>query len=712
MKLAEAAREIERFSLPAEQTFRIKTTGRAFRILSSGLYRNKIRAIIRELSCNAFDAHVMAGCRDKPFRVHLPNALEPFFSVRDDGVGLSRDDVVNVFTVYFESPKTGTNDLIGGLGLGSKAPFSYVDSYTVTSRFNGIKTTYAAFINESGQPAIAPMSEEPTDEGNGVEVMVPVAHSKDFAEFRSEARDVLSRFEVRPEVVGCAEFTFIDHEPFLRGTGWSLPKRLIGDGYYSSMHHATALMGNVAYPITPNGLGALDERALTILSTPLDIEFPIGALDVTAGREELSYDKPTLAALEARALEIAAEAPAVIQKLFDECRTEVEARRLYGKLFGYRGIGGRLVDVGKNPPTFRGKPVTSKDFTVEMEKFEGLRLLYYYDRRSKYSRYTYMAKSSSDTLYLPCDENITIVLDDLPRGMISRINRLRMTEPTNSVLLVQRVAEDAEFDELIALLDGFKIVKGSELPKPPPAPRGKTVKVKVLNVDACNHSALHQDSWDDVEIEDIDAAEGGIYTMRRGHMAVGKNGSIDHEFLTIVQLATGLGLLGKNEKIYGLHKDALKTLSAQGEWRDFREVVTEAVTRRVTDPAIIRALANRAQITSLNSSVYYLDRNRGLLRQMARLLPEDHDLRVFVMDWGTALVSKNDLDSLILLCTMLGVHQEVPNLPPLVDRWFAIMERYPLLHVLETYRNKSFEPDHLVDYVRWIDTKEVAKAAA
>ena len=41
--------------------FRIRNSAKAFGILSSGLYANKIRAVIREISCNAVDSHVAAG---------------------------------------------------------------------------------------------------------------------------------------------------------------------------------------------------------------------------------------------------------------------------------------------------------------------------------------------------------------------------------------------------------------------------------------------------------------------------------------------------------------------------------------------------------------------------------------------------------------------------------------------------------------------------
>ena len=61
--------------------FRIRNSAKAFNILSSGLYANKIRAIIRELSCNAVDSHVAAGKADVPFEIHLPNSLDPFSSL-------------------------------------------------------------------------------------------------------------------------------------------------------------------------------------------------------------------------------------------------------------------------------------------------------------------------------------------------------------------------------------------------------------------------------------------------------------------------------------------------------------------------------------------------------------------------------------------------------------------------------------------------------
>ena len=49
--------------------FTIRTSAKAFKVLSDNLYSDKITAVIRELSCNAYDSHVQAGKKDALIRV-------------------------------------------------------------------------------------------------------------------------------------------------------------------------------------------------------------------------------------------------------------------------------------------------------------------------------------------------------------------------------------------------------------------------------------------------------------------------------------------------------------------------------------------------------------------------------------------------------------------------------------------------------------------
>jgi HSP90 family molecular chaperone len=101
MKLDVDANEVILSNVGTTGEFRIKNSQKAFAILSSGLYSNKIRAIIRELSCNAVDSHVAAGKADIPFEVHLPTIFEPWFAVKDFGIGLTGDQVTSIYTTYF-----------------------------------------------------------------------------------------------------------------------------------------------------------------------------------------------------------------------------------------------------------------------------------------------------------------------------------------------------------------------------------------------------------------------------------------------------------------------------------------------------------------------------------------------------------------------------------------------------------------------------------
>ena len=270
--------------------FRIRNSAKAFNILSSGLYANKIRAIIRELSCNAVDSHVAAGCPGTPFDVHLPNQLEPWFAIRDYGVGLDHEQVANIYTTYFESTKTASNEFIGALGLGSKSPFSYTDNFTVTATKNGRRGIYTAFINEQGIPSIALMLEEASSDPAGVEVKFAVNNYNDFGKFQQEARNVYKYFGLRPVITGASGFKFEDQY-------YDSKDIIPGVHQTTSGGRSTAVMGNIAYdiavPESDKSLG--DLRPL--LNCGLEIHFAIGELDFQASREGLSYIPQTVEAI-------------------------------------------------------------------------------------------------------------------------------------------------------------------------------------------------------------------------------------------------------------------------------------------------------------------------------------------------------------------------------------------------------------------------------
>lgn len=314
MKIHQEQIDIERVGVQTENSFTIKTSAAAFDILSSGLYTDPISAIIRELSCNAYDSHVAAGKADTPFQIHLPNKLEPFLSIRDFGTGLSDDDVLHLYTTYFESTKTESNDFIGARGLGSKSPFSYSKSYEVISRFEGIERSYHMFINEHGIPDVVKMSTRPTLSENGLEVKIGIDPS-DFRQVTDKTGSTLKHFKVLPTIVGALHFEFDKlPEDTITGNNWM--------AYNSSFSHYhtkfTVVQGNVQYKVNMNQMSDELSNQEQQFFNHIHIVgyFEIGDLDTAANREEIRYDPQTKQVLAKFVRKVIQE---ITDKVINEC---------------------------------------------------------------------------------------------------------------------------------------------------------------------------------------------------------------------------------------------------------------------------------------------------------------------------------------------------------------------------------------------------------
>lgn len=272
------------------RAFGVATSRKTFKILSKSIYKYHVRAIIREISTNAIDGHILAGHTDM-FDVYLPTELDLRFIVRDYGTGLTPEQVMDVFTVYFESTKTESNDFIGALGLGSKSPFSYTDTFSVESITDGMKRGYVAYI-DNGEPFIDPTYEEETEEPNGVIITVPV-QKKDVALWREEAKRVYEPFNgIRPNIVG--EDFKISYQPTKLDEYGMINYQ---SSYYSGVY---ALMGNIMYPIDADFYESTLFSCFRGTKNVTVIPFDLGSLDFMPSREELSLDAPTKAALNAK----------------------------------------------------------------------------------------------------------------------------------------------------------------------------------------------------------------------------------------------------------------------------------------------------------------------------------------------------------------------------------------------------------------------------
>ena len=296
-------------------TFSIKASPVAFDILSSKLYSNPILAIVRELLTNAYDSHKAAGKEDVPIKVNLPSYLEPNFIIRDYGLGLSKEDVMEMYTTFFSSTKSDSNDFTGCFGLGSKTPFSYTTSFSVNSYWNGTKYYFIA-TKKDGLPNIFFVKEESTEEENGLEISIPTDKSGGFDhKFHNEMVNYLKYI---PEIKVDTPKEIVRRVPLISKDVFKLYEKEI-PSYSWDRSHATSIcyikQGQNIYKVNDfidkygqgaKEAGEIDLSTLRYFFNYCDIviEVPIGTLSITPSRESLSQEEENIAKVEEQILKI------------------------------------------------------------------------------------------------------------------------------------------------------------------------------------------------------------------------------------------------------------------------------------------------------------------------------------------------------------------------------------------------------------------------
>lgn len=431
-------------------SFGVKKEGLAhiFGILRNSLYSDKILAVIREYAANAVDAHVEAGKPTLPIEVTLPSRFNPVFKVRDFGLGLTDEDIHDIYAFYGESTKRKSNAMIGQLGLGSKSAFAYGDNFVITSFVDGVKTTYNAFIDASQIGQIAKLASEPTDQPNGVEISLAVK-DRDTQEFHSKAFNLFRYFKVKPNVHG-ADFKYEQNVAIMSGADWAI---------YGKEGHSVAIMGNIGYPIDNHWVG--DENITNTLAAGLEVDFAIGDLEISASREKLQYTDRTKKVIKDKLTRIVAEVAAELNKRFLNCATLFDAHKLYGSVMDYGSNLYALRGMVKNSLKFKGKSISGPDlrFTQPSDSSWVLRGYESTWRGNKIKSFVYNQITCSDkTMLVENDLNITA-------GVTNRVwNAVKVDNKKVYVLTYKdAAAKDAFFKE--TGIEQSNLVLLSSLPK-------------------------------------------------------------------------------------------------------------------------------------------------------------------------------------------------------------------------------------------------------
>lgn len=624
-------------------SFSIAANSKAYQILSSSIYTYKVRAVIRESACNAFDAHVEAG-NDQPFDVHLPNRLEPWYSIRDYGISMDHDTCMKLYSQYFHSTKTKSNDVIGCLGIGSKSPLCLVESFNVTAFLDGEKRVYSVYNDSDKCPKITLMGREQTDEPDGIEISMQVDGR--IVEFQDEAVRVFKYFDVLPNINDSSvveeiqefkarEYDFVSEDFAIRSSGYGLK----------------AVMGNVAYAIPEDVPGLKSLRVGGV------IKFALGELSFDPGRENLSLDEKTIAAITTKVEKIR---NTLKQDVLDSINNEPTPYKKYKKwLTLSKQSVGRAVGIDnfeyakeyKLPSTeqpmvtysgtYYGNNSVSKSETCELP-FEGCR---YFRFQPRFQRR--IERFLKDTSY-----------------------RFSETSDWNRIVLLteEQVAETLIDEDLLEDLDAV-------IPK---LERNRSGGVKRSKVTRWNGTSYNDScSWDD---EIIDTSEEHVYVEINRYTP--KNCALyaTRELQKVKSAFEKLGI--DMPEIYGLKTAYLKTKAFKsGKWIHLDDYLKSKLGPHAPKTQI-KCSGQIFFMQSLDNNITGIDGLDDFITLNESRMEQDDNLISICIDLGYKISSDYSMD----------------------DMRDAILEKYPMLKFVQkssTYNNY----DEVQEYINLVNQK-------
>lgn len=304
--------------------FTMSESAEFFTVLSDTLYRDKKRAVVREVVCNAYDAHIVSNKRDIPVEITL---TETELVIKDFGPGIPADKIGTIYCRYGGTTKIQDSNQTGGFGLGSKAPFAYSDHFSVTSCNGGFRHVFAISrggAETDGKPDFRQMVKVSSEE-TGVTVSIPLKCEKDRAEFETIIHSVVQQGGMFASLNG----TLLNRFDYENATN----NFVLVPAFGMNESHVYCLYGTVLYPVSTTD-GDIHEHLMRIASLiphqyRLVVMAPANSVGVTPSRESLSYTdktKETLLSLMERAYSLIEQGmKPVAKKVIKDCAAAIAA---------------------------------------------------------------------------------------------------------------------------------------------------------------------------------------------------------------------------------------------------------------------------------------------------------------------------------------------------------------------------------------------------
>jgi len=271
------------------------------------------RAIIRELTANARDAHIQAG-QTKPIKLTVKNNSDQkyitkgfWFEIRDYGNGVSKEYLDNEWCEIGLSTKSESNDQVGAFGIGRMTPFCLAESFSITTFQDGKAHSYVMSENSSGVFQNTFLGTRDTNEENGLKIQFQTNKGRINPE---HFFNVLFLDVPLDATVDGQKIKIQNHSDY----SWH------GDDYSLSNRGGFVIYGGIAYePVYTSYLGG----------SPLNVTIPLGELEVSSSREALSRTTENCEIIKKYQEKAKNNIKKSIQAKLNTCSSRKEAFKLY-----------------------------------------------------------------------------------------------------------------------------------------------------------------------------------------------------------------------------------------------------------------------------------------------------------------------------------------------------------------------------------------------
>ncbi len=467
-------------------------------------------------------------------------------------------------------------------------------------------------------------------------------------------------------------------------------------------------MGCIGYPIQYYHLQRASRELLE--NTAIDINFPIGALEIAANREELQYSDFTKKALSLAVEIICNEIAEKVSERFEHCKTMWDARCLYVELFSnYSSVLYHVRNTVGQKTTWRGQKIATSSGCNISNVGDATT----YDIYSNNNGRLTVRRINEQHVIVP-SENTQLMIDDLDTKSGEKIRSWMKHDGlgVKKVCLIELSTwnEDNE-NKLHATLgtipNSYKLT--SSLPKPirnaavkrSSVPRSKVpiyARGFIFDETRLNYySSNEKDAWIK---KDIDIKKEGVFIPWRKNMAIDGNSSASPN--TIKQTLELLEKIGKKPTVTYAFKEGYvsSALVVNPKWKNFFRYAEEELHKFIKD----KKIADLVKAKQGSTRIEEFDK----LQKVAEHIHQPSPLKKFVNTILGAQKARDDIDTAISLGNHLKVSLGKTSSEKEVK---GIMDRYPMLKWFdEGYYYQTNNPERYetaAKYVESIDRAEV-----